>query len=209
MYVWFLSFSMPMPSASGRINFYRILRQVRGYKNYRQLGVTTLGAFCVGTVTLSPPSILFNQKKEILDDHIIACPIQCYHEPIHNQLDKIKEEVRPRSLLESLIACIHSIGYAFHLAFRFVQVVFYLSPAILSFWMVLFPSLRKYWNSVLVFCFQCAGPSFMKFGQWAATRPDILPMELCHELSFTSFIHELSPFLCHEAHHRTRTWKNA
>lgn len=104
-----------MPSASGRINFYRILRQVRGYKNYRQLGVTTLGAFCVGTVTLSPPSILFNQKKEILDDHIIACPIQCYHEPIHNQLDKIKEEVRPRSLLESLIACIHSIGYAFHL----------------------------------------------------------------------------------------------
>lgn len=23
----------------------------------------------------------------------------------------------------------------------------------------------------------------MKFGQWAATRPDILPMELCHELS--------------------------
>lgn len=194
MYVRFLSSTIPMPSPSGRINFYRLIRQVRSYRNYKQLGAMTLGAFCVGTVTLPPPSTLFNQRKELLDDHIISCPIQCYHEPIHSQLDKIREEVRPRSLVESLLACIHSIGYAFRLAFRSVQVVFYLSPAILSFWMVLFPPLRKYWNSILVFCFQRSGPSFMKFGQWAATRPDILPMDLCHELSTLHSSTEYLPF---------------
>lgn len=27
-----------------------------------------------------------------------------------------------------------------------------------------------------------AGPAFIKWGQWAATRPDLFPLDLCHSL---------------------------
>jgi hypothetical protein len=27
-----------------------------------------------------------------------------------------------------------------------------------------------------------AGPAFIKWGQWAATRPDLFPTDLCHSL---------------------------
>lgn len=57
------------------------------------------------------------------------------------------------------------------------------SPTVLMSWFLFFPSLRKYWNKILVASLQVAGSSFMKLGQWAATRPDILPIELCKELS--------------------------
>lgn len=30
---------------------------------------------------------------------------------------------------------------------------------------------------------QRAGPTFIKLGQWASTRPDFFPPQLCHELA--------------------------
>lgn len=30
---------------------------------------------------------------------------------------------------------------------------------------------------------QRAGPTFVKLGQWASTRPDFFPPQLCHELA--------------------------
>ncbi|XP_010260692.1 PREDICTED: probable serine/threonine-protein kinase abkC isoform X2 [Nelumbo nucifera] len=42
---------------------------------------------------------------------------------------------------------------------------------------------RKVWLQVVRFTLEKAGPAFIKWGQWAATRPDLFPRDLCIELS--------------------------
>ncbi|KAI3937119.1 hypothetical protein MKX01_015334 [Papaver californicum] len=42
---------------------------------------------------------------------------------------------------------------------------------------------RKIWLRVLRVTLEKAGPAFIKWGQWAATRPDLFPRDLCTELS--------------------------
>ena len=62
---------------------------------------------------------------------------------------------------------------------------------------------RKRLASVLVWCMEAAGPTFVKLGQWASTRPDILPEDLCRELSR---LHDgVTPELAHVAMQQLRT----
>ncbi|GAB2231468.1 hypothetical protein Droror1_Dr00010476 [Drosera rotundifolia] len=42
---------------------------------------------------------------------------------------------------------------------------------------------RKLWLHVVRITLEKAGPAFIKWGQWAATRPDLFPRDLCLELS--------------------------
>ncbi|KAL1325456.1 hypothetical protein HN51_035529 [Arachis hypogaea] len=42
---------------------------------------------------------------------------------------------------------------------------------------------RKTWIHVVRLSLEKAGPAFIKWGQWAATRPDLFPRDLCGELS--------------------------
>ncbi|CAK9144606.1 unnamed protein product [Ilex paraguariensis] len=42
---------------------------------------------------------------------------------------------------------------------------------------------RKAWLNVVHRTFEKAGPAFIKWGQWAATRPDLFPSDLCSELA--------------------------
>lgn len=42
---------------------------------------------------------------------------------------------------------------------------------------------RKLWLQVIHQTLERAGPAFIKWGQWAATRPDLFPRDLCAELS--------------------------
>ncbi|KAL8112930.1 hypothetical protein AgCh_020299 [Apium graveolens] len=42
---------------------------------------------------------------------------------------------------------------------------------------------RKKWLQLVRFTLERAGPAFIKWGQWAATRPDLFPIDLCTELS--------------------------
>ena len=39
------------------------------------------------------------------------------------------------------------------------------------------------WYPWLVAAMQRAGPTFVKLGQWASTRPDFFPPAFCHELA--------------------------
>ncbi|KAJ7515297.1 hypothetical protein O6H91_22G009700 [Diphasiastrum complanatum] len=43
--------------------------------------------------------------------------------------------------------------------------------------------IRAIWLGVLLRTLEHAGPAFIKWGQWAATRPDIFSPDLCRELS--------------------------
>lgn len=45
------------------------------------------------------------------------------------------------------------------------------------------PEFRKLWLQVVHRTLERAGPAFIKWGQWAATRPDLFPRDLCIELS--------------------------
>uniref|UniRef100_A0A7N1A439 ABC1 atypical kinase-like domain-containing protein n=2 Tax=Kalanchoe fedtschenkoi TaxID=63787 RepID=A0A7N1A439_KALFE len=45
------------------------------------------------------------------------------------------------------------------------------------------PSFRKAWLRVVHRTLEKAGPAFIKWGQWAATRPDLFPRDLCTKLS--------------------------
>ncbi|CAK9181300.1 unnamed protein product [Ilex paraguariensis] len=45
------------------------------------------------------------------------------------------------------------------------------------------PQFRKMWLHVVHQTLERAGPAFIKWGQWAATRPDLFPRDLCTELS--------------------------
>ncbi|GFZ06263.1 protein kinase superfamily protein [Actinidia rufa] len=45
------------------------------------------------------------------------------------------------------------------------------------------PKFRKAWLQIVHRTLEKAGPAFIKWGQWAATRPDLFPRDLCTELS--------------------------
>ncbi|KAE8686272.1 hypothetical protein F3Y22_tig00111070pilonHSYRG00082 [Hibiscus syriacus] len=45
------------------------------------------------------------------------------------------------------------------------------------------PQFRKKWFEVVLHTLEMAGPAFIKWGQWAATRPDLFPRDLCIKLS--------------------------
>ncbi|KAL9236468.1 hypothetical protein vseg_011136 [Gypsophila vaccaria] len=45
------------------------------------------------------------------------------------------------------------------------------------------PEFRKFWLHVVHQTLEHAGPAFIKWGQWAATRPDLFPVDLCSELA--------------------------
>ncbi|KAM7262616.1 hypothetical protein ACFE04_000299 [Oxalis oulophora] len=45
------------------------------------------------------------------------------------------------------------------------------------------PEFRNTWLVVVLRTLERAGPAFIKWGQWAATRPDLFPRDLCTKLS--------------------------
>ncbi|KOM53856.1 hypothetical protein LR48_Vigan09g251500 [Vigna angularis] len=45
------------------------------------------------------------------------------------------------------------------------------------------PKFRKLWLHVVHRTLEKSGPAFIKWGQWAATRPDLFPRDLCTKLS--------------------------
>ncbi|KAK9144660.1 hypothetical protein Sjap_004563 [Stephania japonica] len=42
---------------------------------------------------------------------------------------------------------------------------------------------RKLWLQLVHLTLERAGPAFIKWGQWAATRPDLFPRDMCNELT--------------------------
>lgn len=82
------------------------------------------------------------------------------------------------SFLLSLLECLI-------LFFRVIYLAFLFSPSILMapFVESLGSRYRKTWLHVVHLTLEKAGPAFIKWGQWAATRPDLFPKDLCIELA--------------------------
>ncbi|EOA36827.1 hypothetical protein CARUB_v10008587mg [Capsella rubella] len=82
------------------------------------------------------------------------------------------------SLVFSVIEGFILIGRAFYIACLF-------TPSILMGLVVeaCGPRFRKIWLQMVHRTLERAGPAFIKWGQWAATRPDLFPKDLCSQLS--------------------------
>lgn len=66
---------------------------------------------------------------------------------------------------------------------RVIELIFIFSPTIiLAPLLVWREDTRELLNTIFVWCIQKAGPTFIKLGQWASTRPDIFPPETCKTL---------------------------
>ena len=68
---------------------------------------------------------------------------------------------------------------------RVIQLSILFAPAIMiaPFADTFGPQFRRRWLHIVHSTLEKAGPAFIKWGQWAATRPDLFPVDLCSELS--------------------------
>lgn len=78
------------------------------------------------------------------------------------------------SLLEASMLCLRAI---------YLTILFMPCIAMAPFADSLGIEFRKTWLRVVHFTLERAGPAFIKWGQWAATRPDLFPSDLCTELA--------------------------
>ncbi|KAK0508716.1 hypothetical protein JMJ35_008992 [Cladonia borealis] len=84
--------------------------------------------------------------------------------------------------------------------FRFLHLVIIFVPVLATIPVIWFGSRRKdrdneragtlWWYAFLVHSMERAGPAFIKLGQWAASRTDIFPLEMC---SIMSSLHSNAP----------------
>lgn len=84
-----------------------------------------------------------------------------------------------------LTAALLAVIEIFVLFLRAVYLVILFSPCIAMAPLVDFfgTQFRKTWIHVVRVTLEKAGPAFIKWGQWAATRPDLFPRDLCDELA--------------------------
>ncbi|KAG9439336.1 hypothetical protein H6P81_019501 [Aristolochia fimbriata] len=80
---------------------------------------------------------------------------------------------------------ISSLFEGFMLFLRAVYLSILFTPSILMAPFVDYfgPRTRKTWLLLVRFTLEKGGPAFIKWGQWAATRPDLFPRDLCAELA--------------------------
>lgn len=82
------------------------------------------------------------------------------------------------SLLLSLFEGVVLLLRSFYLAILFSPCIV-MGPFANSFGI----EFRKVWLQIVRHTLERAGPAFIKWGQWAATRPDLFPTDLCAELA--------------------------
>ena len=78
---------------------------------------------------------------------------------------------------------------------RVIELIFIFSPTfILAPLLIWREDTRELLNTIFVWCIQKAGPTFIKIGQWASTRPDIFPPETCKMLRVLHSTVKSEPF---------------
>jgi aarF domain-containing kinase len=86
------------------------------------------------------------------------------------------EEISEETWIERLIATIR-------LSLRVISILTYFTPCMIT-WPLTHVSntFNDIWLTMLLHTFRACGPTFIKFGQWMATRPDLFPDELCRTM---------------------------
>eukprot|EP00800_Vazella_pourtalesii_P020962 TRINITY_DN7611_c0_g1_i1.p1 TRINITY_DN7611_c0_g1~~TRINITY_DN7611_c0_g1_i1.p1 ORF type:complete len:505 (-),score=77.59 TRINITY_DN7611_c0_g1_i1:366-1880(-) len=80
------------------------------------------------------------------------------------------------SPLESISGIFHTISRIFIISILF-------TPPILLLPLKFFSKTEDLWWKLVLLCFQLAGPTFVKFGQWMSTRRDVFSQKFCDTMS--------------------------
>ena len=69
--------------------------------------------------------------------------------------------------------------------FRTVRMVLVASPLVITSPLALYSTgfRNRFWFALLVYTIERCGPVYVKLGQWAATRRDLFPQEMCERLA--------------------------
>lgn len=113
----------------------------------------------------------------------LAPPVLADSQPFKPRMDGIITKAQDtRQFLSSLVWSIWEgitlLVRAVHLAF-----LFFPATALAPFADKFSVAFRRRWLSLMRRTLEKAGPAFIKWGQWAATRPDLFPSDLCVELA--------------------------
>lgn len=113
----------------------------------------------------------------------LAPPVLADSRPFIPRMDGIITKAQDtRQFLSSLVCSIWEgitlLVRAVHLAF-----LFFPATALAPFADKFSIAFRRRWLSLMRRTLEKAGPAFIKWGQWAATRPDLFPSDLCVELA--------------------------
>ncbi|CAL5213465.1 unnamed protein product [Lathyrus oleraceus] len=84
-----------------------------------------------------------------------------------------------------MFAFVFSVVESLVLLTRAIYLTMLFSPSILMAPLADYfgPEFRKMWLRIVHRTLERAGPAFIKWGQWAATRPDLFPQDLCTKLA--------------------------
>ncbi|KAH8119850.1 hypothetical protein DFH11DRAFT_1685326 [Phellopilus nigrolimitatus] len=161
---------------------------------YRSFGRKLLWALPVaGGVAfyLSPRTTSSLPSAVFASPNLIPCPPP-KSDPLETQLviNSPNEDDENRSILSRVLSFLcERIWEPILTARRFVHLFYIFVPVILSSPVVLIGDSRHgrvserwgaiWWYEVLVSALQRAGPTFIKLAQWAASRADLFPAELC------------------------------
>eukprot|EP00873_Tetraselmis_striata_P040137 jgi/Tetstr1/460401/TSEL_000079.t2 len=88
-------------------------------------------------------------------------------------------DLEPRTLAQYLLAALDALQTCLRVGFLFALFapVLLASPVALQYaWT------RARWMRWFRFSLECAGPAFIKWGQWAASRVDLFPKDMCEQL---------------------------
>lgn len=102
------------------------------------------------------------------------------HYPLQNSLYMHAQD--GHAYVTSLVS---AVVEAFVLLVRAIYLAVLFSPSLMMapFADCCGPQFREMWLHVVHRTLEKAGPAFIKWGQWAATRPDLFPRDLCAKLS--------------------------
>ncbi|TXT05046.1 hypothetical protein VHUM_03866 [Vanrija humicola] len=123
--------------------------------------------------------------------------------PVHEEEEDVQERFVASSMSEAHFSPIHFISTyiiePFLTVVRFLHLALLFGPVILTSPMLLVGSTKRrragptsvpednwgavWWYGFLVAQMERAGPSFIKLGQWAASRTDLFPAALCDKMS--------------------------
>ncbi|KAI4368187.1 hypothetical protein MLD38_016773 [Melastoma candidum] len=134
------------------------------------LALTRSPLFISGLLTFTGGQIAWAQRM----------PVDSYYYPSQNALYMRAQS--GRAFVNSLVFSLYD-GIVLLLRAIYLGILF--SPSII---MAPFADsfgfqFRKLWLQIVHRSLELAGPAFIKWGQWAATRPDLFPRDLCAKLS--------------------------
>ena len=101
----------------------------------------------------------------------------------HRHKIRIMTPVSVKKLRPRQVDLFKQLSYIIDIASRLIQLQLIFGPVLMACPVLMALDQHFLAYKLIRGALRCAGPAFTKLGQWAASRPDILPMDLCSVLA--------------------------